>query len=493
MNKREEGLLGSIRKHDMYLYNNIASKEKIAFDMEKFKEKYPSLKKILIEVAFYQSKYKDLKRYCNDRNKKTLYDLDNIDIVILRLQRNIGEVRYGQIIKKLSEIKSDIVLNEEATISKYNSQKVLINDIFSGAKYKDFREFCDLEKIYTVGSLNEEVLLSFLNIRGIGYGSVERILDRLEKIGIYLKHIKEKSLVNMDKIKVKYENILKIHTIDSVFFGPKFGAVRFYCISKGILTLNDLTNEDIIEIKKYRQIGKKRYGDFIDTLKYNLDKLIEDKEMLAMGKFQINHDVYEKYKDIKLSTVMKAFNIKDIGLDLYIRDIQGKTYDEIIELGGKKELSMVNQLDILLFKLKKMKSIDEIIKMALDNLNDREKKIINYRYTENMTLEKIGLIFEVNRERIRQIEVKALKNMRDIFYKYGLINNFKLRFNSCDYFFLKYMEEILEEENLFIVNIIRKEKFEDLYYFKDLDVVFFYDVSKEKKESIQEGMYDIID
>ena len=50
-------------------------------------------------------------------------------------------------------------------------------------------------------------------------------------------------------------------------------------------------------------------------------------------------------------------------------------------------------------------------------LNEKEKSVIKYRYgiggTEPMTLEQIGQIFNVTRERIRQIEAKALKKMRE--------------------------------------------------------------------------------
>ena len=55
------------------------------------------------------------------------------------------------------------------------------------------------------------------------------------------------------------------------------------------------------------------------------------------------------------------------------------------------------------------------LKLALNGLKDQEKEIITLRYGLNtgkkMTLTEIGKIFHVTKERIRQIEVKALRKL----------------------------------------------------------------------------------
>ena len=62
----------------------------------------------------------------------------------------------------------------------------------------------------------------------------------------------------------------------------------------------------------------------------------------------------------------------------------------------------------------------EIIKM----LSDRERDVIKFRFGLNdgkpKTLEEIGQIFGVTRERIRQIELKALRKLRVLAVKKGL-------------------------------------------------------------------------
>ena len=52
----------------------------------------------------------------------------------------------------------------------------------------------------------------------------------------------------------------------------------------------------------------------------------------------------------------------------------------------------------------------------LDSLNERERKVLEMRFGlkdgQGRTLEEVGLEFGVTRERIRQIEAKALRKLR---------------------------------------------------------------------------------
>lgn len=60
--------------------------------------------------------------------------------------------------------------------------------------------------------------------------------------------------------------------------------------------------------------------------------------------------------------------------------------------------------------------LKEQVRDVLSSLSDREQKIIKMRFglggTKNHTLEEVGLEFAVTRERIRQIEAKALMKLR---------------------------------------------------------------------------------
>ena len=58
----------------------------------------------------------------------------------------------------------------------------------------------------------------------------------------------------------------------------------------------------------------------------------------------------------------------------------------------------------------------EVMKDVLDSLTRRERKVLRLRFGIGMnhdhTLEEVGKIMDLTRERIRQLEAKALRKMR---------------------------------------------------------------------------------
>ena len=63
----------------------------------------------------------------------------------------------------------------------------------------------------------------------------------------------------------------------------------------------------------------------------------------------------------------------------------------------------------------------EILNKFLDALDERQRYIIKHRFgldgSEPQTLEVIGQKFNLTRERIRQLELAALKTLRDMYKK----------------------------------------------------------------------------
>lgn len=58
-----------------------------------------------------------------------------------------------------------------------------------------------------------------------------------------------------------------------------------------------------------------------------------------------------------------------------------------------------------------------LINQALNRLNEREKDIIIQRYADKKSLDEVGYDYNVTRERIRQIETKAMRKLRIILYE----------------------------------------------------------------------------
>jgi len=58
------------------------------------------------------------------------------------------------------------------------------------------------------------------------------------------------------------------------------------------------------------------------------------------------------------------------------------------------------------------------VKLILDRLDDRERQIVTARFglvrgREQMTLTQVGAVMGVTKERIRQIQVRAMSRLRD--------------------------------------------------------------------------------
>jgi len=66
--------------------------------------------------------------------------------------------------------------------------------------------------------------------------------------------------------------------------------------------------------------------------------------------------------------------------------------------------------------LKKLEALKEQVEDVLESLTERERKVLQLRFGlddgRSRTLEEVGKEFHVTRERIRQIEAKALRKLR---------------------------------------------------------------------------------
>jgi RNA polymerase primary sigma factor len=61
---------------------------------------------------------------------------------------------------------------------------------------------------------------------------------------------------------------------------------------------------------------------------------------------------------------------------------------------------------------------DNQVKMLLRGLKERERKILEFRFgidmIDNFTLEEVGQKYNLTRERIRQVEAKALETLEHV-------------------------------------------------------------------------------
>ena len=102
---------------------------------------------------------------------------------------------------------------------------------------------------------------------------------------------------------------------------------------------------------------------------------------------------------------MEKLNQSVVSLDAPIDD-QGTTFYHLLKDERSENITEKADMNIL----------TERIDAVLDTLTERERAVLVYRFglkgRDDLTLDEVGRIFKVTRERVRQIEAKALRKLR---------------------------------------------------------------------------------
>jgi RNA polymerase primary sigma factor len=128
-----------------------------------------------------------------------------------------------------------------------------------------------------------------------------------------------------------------------------------------------------------------------------------------------------KHMKLEIEKVLEIKNISQVptSLQMQIGDDHASVLADIIADEGAQSPEKYAEYTYLKKQLKE----------ALSELNDRERKVLELRFGLEdgiqRTLEEVGQEFNVTRERIRQIEAKALKKLREKDYERILIDYVK--------------------------------------------------------------------
>jgi len=126
----------------------------------------------------------------------------------------------------------------------------------------------------------------------------------------------------------------------------------------------------------------------------------------------------EKGREPAPEEVSKSIGLSVTRVTEILRAIQEPVSLETPILSEEKELKdvIVDEKAISPFKTLENNEASKRIEQALSSLSEREEKIIRMRFgigvNSEHTLEEVGQFFNLTRERIRQIEIKALKKLR---------------------------------------------------------------------------------
>jgi RNA polymerase primary sigma factor len=126
----------------------------------------------------------------------------------------------------------------------------------------------------------------------------------------------------------------------------------------------------------------------------------------------------EKGREPSAEEVAKLMGLSVVRVNEILRAIQEPVSLETPILSEEKELKdvIIDEKAASPFKTLENSEASYRIEQVLSSLTEREEKIIRMRFgigvNSDHTLEEVGKYFNLTRERIRQIEIKALKKLR---------------------------------------------------------------------------------
>jgi len=126
----------------------------------------------------------------------------------------------------------------------------------------------------------------------------------------------------------------------------------------------------------------------------------------------------EKGREPSPEEVAKIMGLSVVRVNEILRAIQEPVSLETPILSEEKELKdvIIDEKSVSPFKKLENSEASSRIEEVLSSLTEREEKIIRMRFGIGVgsehTLEEVGKYFNLTRERIRQIEIKALKKLR---------------------------------------------------------------------------------
>lgn len=126
----------------------------------------------------------------------------------------------------------------------------------------------------------------------------------------------------------------------------------------------------------------------------------------------------EKGREPTADEVARIMGLSVVRVNEILRAIQEPVSLETPILSEEKELKdvIIDEKSVSPFKTLENTEASQRIEQVLSSLTEREEKIIRMRFgigvSGEHTLEEVGRYFNLTRERIRQIEIKALKKLR---------------------------------------------------------------------------------
>lgn len=326
------------------------------------------------------------------------FEIEDDDLKeFLRLQgyMNIENEKLNQVIEEKEALEFEIEDDEDD--DELSLESFFENDydddqlLMKGSTYKD----------------NRALFEKYQDDQIKGPQFVEKIVQINQRLvhSIAAKYVGvARGFTNDDLINEGNIGLLKAISKFDVLLGYEFSTYATNWIRQSITrAIADKSNIVRIPVHAIESINKmNRVEQELEIKK--ADFTIQD----ACGALELTEDKYLHLKEIEYKF------IHDASLNAQVK-ADGSS-EELIDFITSIDADYQNKTNSI-EEIVVNNAISTVVENVLDGLTDREKKIIQYRFGfvdgEVHTLESVGRIFNVTRERIRQIEAKTLRRLRN--------------------------------------------------------------------------------
>jgi RNA polymerase primary sigma factor len=269
-----------------------------------------------------------------------------------------------------------------------------------------------LKKLVTLGKQAERGVTADLEKLGLDEPSLLDMVNRIEQEEVRVKQAKD------ELIKANLRLVVSI-------------AKKY--VNRG-LTLLDLIQEGNIGLMKAADRYESGKGTKFSTystwwIRQRITRAILDQARTIRLPVHLIEEstrisrIYTKFmrergREPAPDEVAKIMGLSVVRVNEILRAIQEPVSLETPILSEEKELKdvIIDEKSVSPFKTLENSEASSRIEQVLSSLTEREEKIIRMRFGIGVgsehTLEEVGKYFNLTRERIRQIEIKALKKLR---------------------------------------------------------------------------------
>jgi RNA polymerase primary sigma factor len=269
-----------------------------------------------------------------------------------------------------------------------------------------------LKKLTVVGKQVERGLFTEMEKLGLDEPAVHDMVSRIEQADV--------------KVKIAKDELTKANLRLVVSIAKKY-------VNRG-LTLLDLVQEGNIGLMKAADRYESGKGTKFSTystwwIRQRITRAILDQARTIRLPVHLIEEstrisrifakfMREKGREPSPEEVAKIMGLSPVRVNEILRAIQEPVSLETPILSEEKELKdvIIDEKAVSPFKTLENREASGRIEEVLSSLTEREEKIIRMRFGIGVgsehTLEEVGKYFNLTRERIRQIEIKALKKLR---------------------------------------------------------------------------------